>query len=180
MLGVGSGRVLLFRVGSFFCNSSLERAASRQHVTLRSISRTPTTMVEGHQCHRVAHFHRKKLLGHSFKATSPNGRFIDGAAAIADKPLVRIEVHGKNLFYFFGDDTNAAEMVCLHFHFGMSGAFATHPLPGPEPKATTRLALTNEAQNIVAHLSAMTVQHGDLGKVGSRVKARIVRKHDPS
>jgi hypothetical protein len=35
-------------------------------------------MVEGHQCHRVGHAHRKQLLGKRFKATSPNGRFADG------------------------------------------------------------------------------------------------------
>ena len=27
-----------------------------------------------------------------------------GAAAITGKPLARIEVHGKQLFYFFGED----------------------------------------------------------------------------
>ncbi len=35
-------------------------------------------MVEGHQCHRVVHAHRKVLLGQRFKAESPNGKFIDG------------------------------------------------------------------------------------------------------
>ncbi|GLI68206.1 hypothetical protein VaNZ11_012540 [Volvox africanus] len=58
-------------------------------------------MVEGHQCHRVAAAHRQLLVGRSFIARSPNGRFKEGAAAINTKPLQRIEVHGKNLFYFF-------------------------------------------------------------------------------
>lgn len=38
-------------------------------------------MVEGHQCHRVGHAHRKQLLGQRFIAQSPNGRFTEGAAA---------------------------------------------------------------------------------------------------
>jgi hypothetical protein len=50
--------------------------------------------------------------------------------------------------------------VVLHFHFGMSGAFRTAALPGPPPTATTRLRLVNIQLGIVAHLSAMTVQHG--------------------
>ena len=50
-----------------------------------------------------------------------------GAAALNNKPLSRIEVHGKNLFYFFG---NAANPEVLHFHFGMSGAFRVMSLPG--------------------------------------------------
>ncbi|GAB4813748.1 hypothetical protein N2152v2_000794 [Parachlorella kessleri] len=116
-------------------------------------------MVEGHQCHRVAAHHRKLLLGKAFAATSPNYRFIEGAAAVNGKPLTRIEVHGKNLFYFFGD---ASSPVVVHIHFGMSGAFKTTALPGPEPRETTRLRLVNEELGVVALLSAMTVQHGDL------------------
>ncbi len=42
----------------------------------------------------------------------------------------------QNLFYFFGEDDSAA--VVMHIHFGMSGAFKTVALPGPEPKETTR------------------------------------------
>lgn len=132
----------------------------------RAFSKTAPTMVEGHGCHRVAHFHRQKLLNRKFKASSPNGRFTDGAAAINNQPLTRIEVHGKNLFYFFGSDTDS--QVVLHFHFGMAGAFSVHSLPH-EPKPTTRLALLNEEENIVAHLSAMTVQHGDVNFYNSKI-----------
>ena len=41
-----------------------------------------------------------------------------GAKAINGKPLARIEVHGKNLFYFFGP---AEQPEVVHIHFGMSG-----------------------------------------------------------
>lgn len=128
-------------------------------------------MVEGHQCHRVAAAHRKLLVGHPWKATSPNGRFCDGAAAINNRPLAKIEVHGKNLFYFFAKAPTLPDTAKLqaspsshevvHIHFGMSGAFKTMKPPGDEPKATTRLRLENDSLNIVAHLSAMTVAHGD-------------------
>ena len=93
-------------------------------------------MVEGHQCHRVAHAHRKALLGKTFKATSPNGRFADGAAAIDGKTLTRIECHGKNLFYKFETTTTSAnksgksggkksggddDVTFVHIHFGAAG-----------------------------------------------------------
>ena len=78
-----------------------------------------------------------------------------------NQPLRRIEVHGKNLFYFFGDDTSPQ---VVHIHFGMSGAFKTMALPGPEPTETTRLKLVNEEHGIVAQLSAMTVILGDMGE----------------
>ena len=41
----------------------------------------PVRMVEGHGCHRVAHAHRKLLVGKRFVAKSPNGRFTEGESA---------------------------------------------------------------------------------------------------
>ena len=129
-----------------------------------------TDMVEGHQCHRVAAAHRKLLVGHAFKATSPNGRFCEGAAAISNRPLSKIEVHGKNLFYFFSKASSPSSKKLqtppslheiVHVHFGMAGAFKTMKPPGEDPTATTRLRLVNTQLNVIAHLSAMTVVHGD-------------------
>lgn len=49
-------------------------------------------------------------------------------------------------------------------HFGMSGRFgAVVGKPAPEVRPTTRLALVNKQEGLVAHLSAMTVLHGGLG-----------------
>ena len=36
-----------------------------------------------------------------------------GAAAITGKPLARIEVHGKQLFYFFGEDPASQVTSCF-------------------------------------------------------------------
>ncbi len=51
----------------------------------------------------------------------------------------------------------------MQVHFGMSGAFKALSLPGREATPTTRLTLVNHDLNLVAHLSAMTVAHGDAG-----------------
>ena len=85
-----------------------------------------------------------------------------GAQAINQQLLTRIEVHGKNLFYFFGEGDAT---VVLHIHFGMSGAFKTVARGDtlPEPKETTRLVLIGD--DIVGQLSAMIVQHGGLGEL---------------
>jgi len=131
-----------------------------QSEVFQSCKPWPThSMVEGHGVHRVVAQHRRRLLGKSFQATSPNGRFVEGAKAINGKPLCRIEAIGKNLFYFFGAITAPA---IVHVHFGMSGRFRISALPPPEPTKTTRLQLVNEKENIGAQLSAMTVQLGDL------------------
>ena len=117
-------------------------------------------MVEGHSVHRVAHRHRKLLVGKTFKATSPNGRFAAGAAAIDGQPFVRIEAVGKNLFAFFGKSAGALAVV--HIHFGMAGVWSVFDSKHeevPPTTATTRLLLEHES-GLVSHLSAMTVTLG--------------------
>ena len=115
-------------------------------------------MVEGHQVQRVAHYHRKILLGKCFKATSPNGRFAEGARAINNRPLQRVEAVGKNLFYFWGRKDEPATV--MHVHFGMSGQFKTSSLPGPEPTPNTRLQIVSQENDLMGHVSAMTLNHG--------------------
>lgn len=89
----------------------------------------PNTHTQGHGVARVAAAHRKLLLNHAFKATSPNGRFADGARLIDRRRLARIENVGKNLFYFFHATPQSVpseiDPVVVHIHFGMSGAFTT-------------------------------------------------------
>ena len=78
-------------------------------------------MVEGHGVHRVAQRHRRLLLGKVFKATSPNGRFAQGAKLIDDRTLSRIEAIGKNLFYFWGATTAGLCLLSVrHAMFIMS------------------------------------------------------------
>jgi len=123
-------------------------------------------MVEGHSVHRVASLHRKRLIGKSFFAWSPNGRFTEGANAINGKVFSGIEAVGKNLFAFFDSDGNEKkevenETVVMHVHFGMAGNWAVYlNEDAPEPTKTNRLRL--EYPGIVADLSAMTVQHGGM------------------
>ena len=117
-------------------------------------------MVEGHGVHRVAVTHRRALVGKRFAATSPNGRFEQGARAIDGEPLRKIEAIGKNLFYFYGDASasNRAETnKVVHVHFGMSGRWSlVDAARAEEPRSTTRLRL--EGDGLVSHLSAMTVE----------------------
>lgn len=141
-------------------------------------------MVEGHSVHRVASLHRKRLVGRTFHATSPNGRFVEGAQAIHGKTFQRIEAVGKNLFAFFGTNNNSNKtqsssdtVVVVHVHFGMAGNWAVYdltktggdnetpppPPPPPEPSKTNRLRLQDtKGQVLAADLSAMTVQHGGI------------------
>lgn len=129
-------------------------------------------MVEGDGCHRVAAEHRRSLVGRRFKASSPNKRFSVGARAImqAGGVLLRIEVHGKNLFYFFGKK-GCKPTVVMHVHFGMAGAFAVYTKEEPEITPNTRLRL--EDAGVFAHLSAMIVDHGTLTSLYERLSAQL-------
>ncbi len=106
-------------------------------------------MVEGHSVHRVAYSHSKVLVGKRFTASSPNGRFSDGAKAIDGKKFHSIEAVGKNLFAFFGEKDIAA-MVCVHVHFGMSGAWSVFDRNTEEIPQVH--ALTTQHHNIVSHV----------------------------
>ena len=144
-------------------------------------------MVEGHSVHRVAARHRQFLLGRTFTATSPNCRFTAGAAAIDGLPYSRVEAVGKNLFSFFG--TAPQPVVVVHVHFGMAGNWAifrnSTTADVPEPRPTNRLRLVanrqdnntthgdggDDEEDLVADLSAMTVQHGTIELYESKRRA---------
>jgi len=160
-----------------FATAALASIALIVSVLLHPASALTTTtikMVEGHSVHRIASRFRSNLVGRKFAASSPNGRFADGAAAIDGRVLSRMEAVGKNLFAFFRDDDEGEEeAVVVHVHFGMSGVWAVYDKSSadevPEVKPTTRLRLeeitSNEsgsrnAAEYVTHLSAMTVAHG--------------------
>lgn len=124
----------------------------------RAYRATTLKMVEGHSVHRVAERHRQRLVGKSFTAWSPNKRFEAGANAINGQKFLRIEAVGKNLFAFFGDESDP---VVVHVHFGMAGNWAVYfDETPPEPTKTNRLRL--EFPGIIADLSAMTLQHGGM------------------
>lgn len=118
--------------------------------------------------HRLAVSHGKRLAGRAYKATSPNGRFADGARAIDGRVLSRLEANGKNLFAFFS--VVGSPDVVMHVHFGMAGRWsAVDAARARPPTGTTRLQL--EGHGLVSQLSAMTVAHGDLELYLSKTKA---------
>ncbi|KAI8810306.1 hypothetical protein BJ742DRAFT_770330 [Cladochytrium replicatum] len=110
--------------------------STRGVISITNLEFASHAMVEGHQVHRVAAAHSRLLLGRRFAAASPNKRFVDGAAVIHGKYLIRIEAHGKNLFYFFSPDPpksssakhNADLTSIIRVHFGMSGRWRFIPV----------------------------------------------------
>ncbi len=95
-------------------------------------------MPEGHTIHRLARDLRSTLKGARVTASSPQGRFADGAGAIDGTTLRRAEAWGKYLFCDFG----TGEL--LHVHLGLIGKFRRRPSPPPEPTGAVRLRLEGE------------------------------------
>ena len=98
-------------------------------------------MPEGHTIHRLARGLRRTLGGAPVMATSPQGRFADGAALIDGERITRSDASGKTLFVRFGAGPTTR---VLHVHLGLIGKFRDLGVPGPDPKDTIRLRLAND------------------------------------
>ncbi len=72
-------------------------------------------MPEGHTVHRLANAFNEFFVGQVLEASSPQGRFADGAAAIDGKRLLAAEAWGKQMFLGFEGD------LWLRVHLGMYG-----------------------------------------------------------
>lgn len=93
-------------------------------------------MPEGHTIHRLARLHRSAFAGRSVEVTSPQGRFVEGAARLDGRVLDDVEGHGKHLFYRFDGLAEA-----LHVHLGLVGVFRSHRTPAPAPGQAVRLRI---------------------------------------
>ena len=54
-------------------------------------------MPEGHTLHRLARDQRRMFAGTQVHASSPQGRFADGATVLDGRELVDVDAYGKHL-----------------------------------------------------------------------------------
>ena len=94
-------------------------------------------MPEGHPIHRLARRHRRDLGGQQVQASSPQGRFAEGAALIDGETLSATDAWGKHLFHRYGD-------LWLHVHLGLYGKFRDATGVPPEPVGALRLRLVTD------------------------------------
>jgi endonuclease-8 len=93
---------------------------------------------EGHTIHRLARRHAKLLGGQTIRASSPQGRFADGAALIDGHSLETTDAYGKHLFHRYARD------LWLHIHLGLYGKFTDGALPAPEPRGALRVRIQSD------------------------------------
>lgn len=92
-------------------------------------------MPEGHTVHRQAAEHAQRFGGQEIAVTSPQGRFVAGAALLDGRRLDSAEAYGKHLFLGF-----AGERL-LHVHLGLIGKWEFGPTPAPDPVGAVRVRL---------------------------------------
>lgn len=93
-------------------------------------------MPEGHTIHRLARDIGRDLAGGPVRATSPQGRFREGAAVLDGTALEAMEARGKHLFGWF-------DGAVLHVHLGLIGKWRRHRADA-EPVGEIRLRLAGD------------------------------------
>ncbi|MET0813512.1 MAG: DNA-formamidopyrimidine glycosylase family protein [Microbacterium sp.] len=98
-------------------------------------------MPEGHSVHRIARQFDRNVVGRTVRASSPQGRFAEGAAIIDGRTATTVRAVGKQMFLEFDDD------LWLRVHLGMYGAwdFAGEIAADPTiASANGRMGQTNQ------------------------------------
>jgi endonuclease-8 len=93
---------------------------------------------EGHTIRRHAAEHKRRFGGRHVAVTSPQGRFVEGAALLDGRRLEGTDAHGKHLFLEF------AGQRLLHVHLGLIGAWTFGDTPAPEPRGAVRVRLVSD------------------------------------
>ena len=122
-------------------------------------------MPEGHTIHRYARAHRRLLRGQVVEASSPQGRFAEGAALINGRALETVDPYGKHLFYRWDGG------LTMHVHLGLYGEFRQFDDAPPPPTGGTRLEL--RSNGVVLRLAGPTACELIDPPHEARIRARL-------
>ena len=103
-------------------------------------------MPEGHSVHRIARQFDRNFVGKAMLASSPQGRFAEGAAVLNGREAISVQAVGKQMFLEAEGD------VWLRVHLGLYGAwdFAGDILVDPTiASANGRMGQTNQRGTVV-------------------------------
>ena len=92
-------------------------------------------MPEGHTLHRLARLHQRRFGRAPVMVSSPQGRFVDGAAAVSGRVLKKASAWGKHLFHHYEGGR------VVHVHLGLYGTFTESEVPMPLPVGQVRMRM---------------------------------------
>ncbi|HOA87603.1 MAG: Fpg/Nei family DNA glycosylase [Microbacteriaceae bacterium] len=129
-------------------------------------------MPEGHSVHRIARQFDRNFVGRRVAASSPQGRFVEGAAVLDGQTVRGVRAVGKQMFVEFEGD------VWLRVHLGMYGAwdFAGEIVVDPTiASANGRMGHTNQRGTVLGADAAIFDSTGEnsLSSIGAPRRARV-------
>src|SRR6187431_193123 len=148
------------------------RPRSSPRPTARSTLRqAEPSMPEGHSVHRIARQFDRNFTGRTVAASSPQGRFAEGAALLHGRVAESVRAVGKQMFLQFEDD------LWLRVHLGMYGAwdFAGEILVDPTiASANGRMGQTNQRGTITTDDAVLdSAGENSLTSIGAPRRARV-------
>jgi len=127
-------------------------------------------MPEGHSVHRIARQFDRNIVGRTVAASSPQGRFAEGAAVIDGREALEVRAVGKQMFLAFDPD------VWLRVHLGMYGAwdFAGEvAVDATIASANGRMGHTNQRGTVVDEQIMDAAGENSLTSIGAPRRARV-------
>ena len=127
-------------------------------------------MPEGHSVHRIARQFDRNFVGKTLRASSPQGRFAEGAAVLDGREAMSVQAVGKQMFLETEGD------VWLRVHLGLYGAwdFAGEILVDPTiASANGRMGQTNQRGTDLDDVILDDAGENSLASIGAPRRARV-------
>lgn len=127
-------------------------------------------MPEGHSVHRIARQFDRNFVGRPVSASSPQGRFAEGADMISGRTATAVRAVGKQMFLGFDQD------VWLRVHLGLYGAwdFAGEVLADATiASANGRMGQTNQRGTTLDERVLDAAGENSLSSIGAPRRARV-------
>ena len=127
-------------------------------------------MPEGHSVHRIARQFDRNFVGKAMLASSPQGRFAEGAAVLNGREAISVQAVGKQMFLEAEGD------VWLRVHLGLYGAwdFAGDILVDPTiASANGRMGQTNQRGTVVNEEILDDAGENSLASIGAPRRTRV-------
>ncbi|MEQ6898301.1 DNA-formamidopyrimidine glycosylase family protein [Microbacterium sp. KR10-403] len=127
-------------------------------------------MPEGHSVHRIARQFARNFVGREVAASSPQGRFAEGAALLSGREALAAKAVGKQMFVEFDGD------LWLHVHLGLYGAwdFAGEILVDPTiASANGRMGQTNQRGTVLDDRVMDAAGENSLTSIGAPRRTRV-------
>ncbi|WP_417562675.1 Fpg/Nei family DNA glycosylase [Microbacterium sp.] len=128
-------------------------------------------MPEGHSVHRIARQFDRNFVGREVEASSPQGRFVEGASVLSGRVATEVQAVGKQMFLSFDDD------IWLRVHLGIYGAwdFAGSILVDPTiASANGRMGQTNQRGTDLDDVRVMDAAgENSLTSIGAPRRTRV-------